>query len=548
MRKYILLLFAFGISIYSLSEPITRQQAFDKAKTFFAKHGKRVQAKDNSAFHAPKAKDGNAAYYVFNANDNEGYVIVSGDDRTQPVIGYSLQGSLTNDDMPCNMRAWLDECQRQIEYIQKNNIKVRHKISSSDHETIEPMLTTKWSQLKPYNNLCPKVDTIETVTGCVATAMAQVLYYQYLQHPSTITKVLTVDIPAYESMGMWTNRPINLPSIPAGAEIDWDNMLPEYGDNASDTQKNAVASFMLYCGESVKMNYGPASEGGSATSATRVPDALVKYFGFDKSCSRIARSLQTTDEWNDVVYNELANNRVVQYSGRTATGDGHSFVIDGYAGEGYFHVNWGWGGLSDGNFMLSLLSPDEKDPTATASVEEGYNYDQEIVVNAIPDEGGVARVKAEAFNYSQDGNTLKYNLLSRDNNEQTYDYGFGYIDDNGEIVPAGETLTVTLNRNAYYPNVYATLDLTTLADGTYDIVPMAKLSTENEWQTLWGGHKLSITIMGGQVITGIATVNTKKSATLPVFNIQGMKVADKECMVSPKPGIYIINGRKTLKY
>ncbi len=399
------LLFVGLLSIFSavvMAEPVSQSEAVAKARSFFASKGVPVTMKAK-VFRAPgmtATTDSTALYYVINAGNDNGYAIIAGDDRAPTVLGYSLSGTFSEDNMPDNMRWWLQEYGRQIQYIQERDLQPVAEASdaaTTDHDAIDVMLTTKWNQYAPYNNACPLDNGTPCVTGCTATAMAQVLYYQYQQHPNEIVKATQAEIPAYTT----SSKKISVDSIPQGSAIDWANMRPTYGNSATDDQKAAVANLMFYCGASIGMNYTSSSSGGSVLGAA---DALKKYFGFSENCMRITRSIFSDSVWDDMLYNELANNRVVLYAGYNEdTSSGHAFVVNGYAGSGYYYINWGWGGHYDGKYLLSALTPGSGD----------YSYHHEMIIDAEPedaissvyaavvDENGIANGFTMTFTYAK---------------------------------------------------------------------------------------------------------------------------------------------------
>lgn len=507
MKHHLLLLLALCLPLGAWSAPITQRQAFAQAQKFFSAHGIALPAKAK-AFMSPQTSAADttvAAWYVFNAGDDKGFAIVSGDDRTEPVLGYSLTGTLSEDNMPDNMRSWLQSYADQIEYIQKNNISIsRAPSSSTERPRIPEMMTTKWNQTEPYNNSCPNFfSNGKSVTGCVATAMSQVLYYQYQQHQGTITRQTTAEIPSYYCSSRYTSGQIHVDAVAAGSTIDWANMLPQYGSSVTDAQKTAVANLMFWSGAAVQMNYRDAINGGSSASATRVPEALVNYFGFDASTRYVSRDASYTNkQWNDLVYNELANHRVVLYGGQSSAGSGHAFVINGYDENNYFYVNWGWGGTGDGAYLLSVLSP-EGSGTGAGTVGSGYNQTQEIVINAEPNHGGTAPLRAKALNFTRSGNTLSYQIQNIGLATASFNYGFGAVASDGTITTLGTTSTTSNLATNYLPNNAKTLNLATLANGTYDIVPIAKLTSETTWQSLWpAGHAIRVTVSNGTVTFG----------------------------------------------
>jgi len=289
------------------------------------------------------AKNNCPLFYVFNDNSRGGWVVVSADDGAIPVLGYSENGYFDIEDLPCNMRAWIDGYCSQIEYLQSypdaNNVRNAPRRDSSFSDIL-PMLTTAWDQTQPFNGQCPKVGYYPTYTGCVATAMAQVMYYY--RYPSAPC----LGIPAYTS-----KRGITLPELPPVA-FDWDKMLPTYYSYTSD-QAAAVAQLMRYCGQSVEMDYG--TQVSNAVFQT-VAFAMNYYFGYSNQAMTWMRDSSNDADWDQMMYDELAEGRPVIYMGSDDSNGGHAFVLDGYR-DGMFHINWGWGGNHDSYWQLSALTP-----------------------------------------------------------------------------------------------------------------------------------------------------------------------------------------------
>ena len=282
-------------------------------------------------------------YYVFADHSHGGWVVVSADDRANPVLGYSEKGDFDIDALPCNMRAWLDGYCQQLEYLHSNP-DVKSSTSAprrdSSWDEILPMLSTAWDQTQPFNGQCPKVGYYPTYTGCVATAMAQVMYYH--RYPSA----QCLGIPAYTS-----KRGISLPELPP-VTFDWDKMLPNYYSYTTD-QAAAVAQLMRYCGQSVEMDYG--TQVSNAIFQT-IPFAMNYYFGYSNLAMTWMRDTSNDADWDRMMYDELAEGRPVIYMGSDDSNGGHAFVLDGYR-NGMFHINWGWGGSHDSYWQLTALTP-----------------------------------------------------------------------------------------------------------------------------------------------------------------------------------------------
>lgn len=349
--------------------PVSENQAKQIAAQFAAQQ---IAAARGSQTVVPQLamKQAEGAFYVYNVGSRDGFVVVSGDDRTPAILGYATSGSFDEQTIPDNMRAWLQGYADQIEYANAHPGALA-PIQRAAREPIAPLVTSTWGQGAPYNNMCPVDPETEAqcVTGCAATAMAQVVNY----HKSPAKTIAT--IPAYTT----DSRGINVPAM-APTTIDWANMLDDYSGSSTTKQKNAVATLMKLCGASINMNY---TSNVSGAMGTAVAPALVKYFAFDNRIFYADRAQFTTLSWESMIYGELAAKRPVFYDGQSA-GGGHAFVVDGYDGNGLFHVNWGWNGSSDNYFLLSILNPYSTEGIGASTTDDGYSFVQHAIINAQP--------------------------------------------------------------------------------------------------------------------------------------------------------------------
>ncbi len=386
MRCYFsVLLFSLLLSLSANAKPISREQAQQKATAFL------LQQKDNrtlvpvvSAHRlAPRRAQLNtswtqAPYYVFDRGTNEGFVIVSGDDQTIDVLGYCDEGSFNYDQLPPNMKEWLDDYEQQLLRVQAGAPVVTAR---ANHAPVAAMVKSKWSQGNPYNLSCPyDKDNKRSVTGCVATAMAQLLYHN---RDKMVTEV-QADIPGYNTY----TQGFRVEGIKKGAAIDWENMKDTYG-SANDLQKKAVADLMHYCGVGAKMDYTSSSSGAQSWDAYQ---AFLKYFGFSGSKVKWYdySNVSSDSEWDRIIYTEMAEGRPIYISGSNNSA-GHAFVCDGCDGTRY-HINWGWGGQSDGYYYLTNLTPG--DGQGIGGSDAGYNGYRQIFVGIEPENFGA---KAVAF-------------------------------------------------------------------------------------------------------------------------------------------------------
>lgn len=320
------------------------------------------------------AADGQPTVYVF-ANGTRGYLVAAADDACPALLGYSDKDKFSGEAMAPALQYWLQEYSRQVAYArtQSNTVKVPAK-ARPVRAAIAPMVATRWNQDAPFNNDCPVINGERSVTGCVATALAQVMkYHNWPEHGT--------------SSHSYTYNGQTISADFAKTTYDWANMRDVYTSSATAAQNAAVATLMFNCGVAVDMQY-TAQESSSASFS--VPAALINYFNYDKGVRYIPRDLYGLYDWEDLVYENLVTYGPVQYSGQSESG-GHSFVCDGYSSDGYFHINWGWGGMSDGYFLLTALDPETQGIGGSTS---GYNYAQDIIY-------GVTTPKADSKVYEQ---------------------------------------------------------------------------------------------------------------------------------------------------
>ena len=323
------------------------------------------------------------AYYVFNNGDNRGFTIVSGDDLLPEIVGYSDRGTFTTDNMPVQLKDFLDGYKNMVADLlsgdshaksvamERNNQLLTAPGSSPVHT---PLLgTIVWGQGYPFNNLTPTFNEEHCVTGCTATALAQIMaYYKY---PSALLE----DIPAYTTR----THGYEMPSISKGVTYDWDNILDMYKNSSeyNDTQALEVAKLMLHVGCALEMDYDIYGSGANSSIAGEV---LAKYFGYDPdNTTPIYRNDVTQQEWNNIIYGELEALRPVLLSGSNSSG-GHAFVCDGSDSNGLFHINWGWNSYCDGYFDITTLCEYQ---AGIIGGDDGYNRGNCIVCGIAPDNG-----------------------------------------------------------------------------------------------------------------------------------------------------------------
>lgn len=333
--------------------------------------------------HTTMTEKGNPAVYLFNAAGGKGFMAVSADDCTEALLGYSDEATVGTE-IPEQLAWWLGQYAEQIEYLNtleangQKPIKYAPKATDS-RESIAPMIKTQWDQGAPYNDKCPTSGTTRTYTGCVSTAMSQVM--NYWQWPTRGVGRLT-----YTCEGLSKKLSLNL----GLKDFDWDNMLDTYTPGNYTTAEAAAVSYLMQAtGYSVKMEYGTDSSGAMEMY---IAPALIDNFKYNGNIEYVIRQFYSYSEWEELIYNNLKEYGPVLYGGNSFIGGGHSFVCDGYDKDGYFHFNWGWAGMSDGYFKLDALNPYALGTGGGGG--GGFNFSQAATINIRPAvEGEVVKEK-----------------------------------------------------------------------------------------------------------------------------------------------------------
>ncbi|MDR1813222.1 MAG: C10 family peptidase, partial [Tannerella sp.] len=296
-----------------------------------------------------------ACFYIFNLGNGGGFIIVSADDRACPVLGYSNEGAFDLSTAPPAFMEYLANYQNEITALLKDNPDIAPDPAWQRLETGSPLqgistraaqllATASWGQSWPYNTQCPEYNGQQTITGCVATAMAIVMKY----HADHGYAARGTGSHSYSWQGQTLSATFGT--------YDYQNMpltSTEYTNN--QTKIDAVAKLMFHCGVSVDATYGA---GGTSANQTKIAPALKNYFGFDARCELIKKSDYSTDAWKSFIKKEIDLNQPILYY---CSGSGaHMFICDGYNDDDKFHFNWGQSGGYNGWFEL------------TATIQPGY--------------------------------------------------------------------------------------------------------------------------------------------------------------------------------
>ena len=446
-------------------------------------------------------------FYVFNI-ENKGFVIVSGDDTVLPVLGYSDEGIFVTENIAPQVAKWLENYKNQIHYIVKNNIPATTEIqaeweelqkdrtllktqqsaySTFSTQAVSPLVQTKWNQAPYVNAQCPYDNSYNelTVTGCVATAMAQIM--KYWNYPAQGSGFHSYNHPTYGTL-----------SANFGATTyNW-NAMPNYVNSAN----SAVATLMYHCGVGVEMNYGVSVTGGSGsyviidyspTPQQTAEYAFKTYFDYDNTTLQGAlRSNYSDTNWINLLKNELDASRPIQYAGFGS--GGHTWVMDGYDNNNFFHMNWGWGGSQDGYFQLNALNP------GAGGIGGGgytFNNDQQALIGIQPADAGTVPQNYDlrlfsSLNMSDDfiwfGSdfSLSVDIGNWGTGNFTGQLGAAVFDDNYNFIDFMEIENTTLQGGYYDEFTFENVSSTLFVPGTYHVAVFYKTDTQ-DWTIVSDG-------------------------------------------------------------
>ena len=364
MNKSLLLLLFCSVLFLSKAAPVDVTIAQKAAENFYKTLNLNYPFTEAqlAATFEKTALDGKSVknyIYVFNVED--GYVMLSADDCIEPILGFSTESNFDRENVPENMlffiQCYMDEIQAILESKSVNNHETAAKWAALQNRNyyqtknpaaviISPLVTAKWSQLNPYNTLCPADASAtssggHTLVGCGAIVMGQVM--RYWKYPTTGTGNHSYSCGSYGTLSANFGN----------TTYDYDNMPNTLNDNSASNKIEAVSTLLYHCGVSVNMNYGPTA---SWSNSNNIVSAMKTYFGYPNTIQYIERSGYNNTVWTNMVKNELNEYAPLFYGGSGSQG-GHVFICDGYRDDDYFHINWGFGGGYNAYFTLSELNP-----------------------------------------------------------------------------------------------------------------------------------------------------------------------------------------------
>ncbi|MBR5727583.1 MAG: C10 family peptidase, partial [Muribaculaceae bacterium] len=456
--------------------PITESQAHAVASRFMV--GKMLQPVQ---LHHGLPAPHQCPYYVFNAEASQGYVVVSGNDLTPAILGYSNTGTFDANDVPPAMQQLLDY------YAESMTNMPSHPAKLIARDAIAPLTTSIWGQGEPFNHHLQFMDTTaygdtivwQAQVGSAAIAMAQLMYYH--KWPQA-----TEPIPGYTTQ----TQGLVMPELP-DTTFEWDLMKDVYHTTDSANANGlAVALLCQYCAHALETDF---LQNSSIAATNTLPNKLIQYFDYAATARFVKRESYSTQEWEDMLYTELMAARPVIYRGENNAGL-HTFIVDGCDSSGLYHVNWGWNGMSDGYFVLSDLNP-------TTQGTGGYINKQAMVIGAKPDDGSLdeSHIRFHSMTVRNTSGTpvdsignFKVNVTgvyhNNTNQEETFDYGWGiFLGD--EML---STLATKSRATPLAPNyqITSTFDLefgAELSENTYFLRPIWSELDEEDWKVCEGG-------------------------------------------------------------
>ena len=523
MKRTTTILIAICVSaLFANGKQISQNAALSAARKY-SRTGQVAPAKNLRS-----DKTNNAPYYAFNLE--QGYVIVSGDDEMTELVGYAENGFFDAENVPPQMQLWLDGYAEYVAAVQSGKAKARKiLLSDSPSVVVEPLVTTKWNQDAPFNNFAPEYtddnnNTQRCATGCAATAMAQIMKFHNWPEQG-------VGHYSYEHQSFGT-----ISSDFSEHVYDWTNMIDRYNNGEySNVQADAVALLMKDCGVSLNMNYGPVS-GASIYSYT---PAFKNYFRY--SSRTVNRSGCETAEFTRIITDELQEGRPIIYCG-TGEDGGHAFVVDGYDTNYFLHVNWGWGGYSDGYFDMNYMDPAglgigggsgafkwNQGIVLARPLKDGvepYEFIQQLCLVLFNDvQGGIFCEQEMPANKGDVVTILLRNTANLSGESFFGSLNVGVFDDSGALVTMGNEERLENNNGEllefqsgrlYSVDLPMTLNTAGIADGNYIVRAMSK-ANGNVWRKFASTDCLNMTVADGKVslvsptpnisLTGIGSYN-----------------------------------------
>lgn len=550
MKKLYLFLFFTLFSFVTIAQQRTNSQKIDIAKAILFENKANTRTNDEVLVKTLKE---NSVLSVIGYEKGP-FVVVSNDETIEPVLGYSLTNVSTMDSINPGMLWWLNSVSDvlKVKAIQKQ-IYTLVAPPSEYPQKCGPIITSVWNQNSPYNNQCPLVKTGSSTrypTGCVATAISQIMYYwKYPEH----------GIGEHQYSFQPADGEGRILSANFGETIyNWSQMIDDYSKPYTNAEADAVSTLMLHCGVAVDMGY---TADGSGAYSTEACAGLKKYFGYNENMRIYTRSYYSATQWMNMIYEELSNNRPVYYAGADASNGGHAFVLNGYDENGRVLVNWGWGGKENGYYDIALLNPSSYQ----------FSLQQNMIIGFckpdvdIPYKSQLASATGD-LKYSFYGTTTmraSIALTAFDVADAAFSGSVAALlqnVDTKEITVVKQVDGISLNPmlGGTMQGVQISLpsiNLSVIPDGTYRLFVGSKSSNDTEWQlvrTIGDNNSSYVIVKNGTDVTSEGSTDDSWTTGLSNIVISTDKANGKyynlsgvEVNVNYK-GILIHNGKKLI--
>lgn len=507
-----------------------------------------------SSFGQPEIR----TYYIFDLNQKHGFVVVSGDDIVKPILAYSTVDEFqTGNDVSPETDYWMGLYRDQIAFAVAHNISATDAVnadwdyytSGSGHtaykptNAVAPMLSTTWNQGTYYNIYTPGSGATKTPVGCVATAMAQIM--KYWNAPTTGTGSYSYNHATYGTQ-----------SANFGAtSYQWGLMPNSLNASSSQAAKNAVSLLGYHCAVSVRMDFDPSGSGSQvlawSSSSRCAENAFKNHFGYKTTIDGLYRDDYSDADWNAILVNELDNGRPILYAGYGSAG-GHAFVFDGYDDNGLYHINWGWGGMSNGYFTVDNLAPSalgigggggnfNNNQQALVKIEPGMPGDTlNMVMNTALDLSNTTINKGDAFSVTAgvwNRGTLDYGGVFTIGIYRVADTSLAsympYI--TNQVIMAGADTTYT----------FSTTGISSLEAGAYFVKVLIRPEGASSWNALTDdmgfSNHASLTVIDNGAPTGIGQTALDRSFNVYPNPVQGKLTIDMKGFAGTVSAIALYN-------
>lgn len=488
-----------------MAQQVSQELAMQSVRQFLSSsRHKKVKAKASAPLMVAYegGKEGEKHFYVFNIDGNDGGFVIAGADKcAKEILGFSESGAFDYASAPDNLKWWLSQYDAQIgEGIKQ---KSTPRKTAGTRVSVPGLISTKWNQDMPFNCMIPTRSNGDRLyTGCVATAMAQIMNYHQWPESGVGSNSYQFRVDGAELMTFSADY--------ANAHYDWNNMQDAYSsdDDGVSDEAHAVGTLMYHAGVAVNMQYGT---GGSGANSSKVGPALVKYFDYDEGVQFHARAYYSDEEWEQLVYDEIKAGRPVYYDGAANSSSGHAFVCHGYDSEyDFYQFNWGWGGKADGFYALTgtgALQPNESGIGGAGS-GKAYTIGQTIITGIRKKADGVrvanvcsdascvmkkngAVVSSVSIDRSQADSECDIDLIPKPANYSTYSLSFEYAvmlreTTTGRVFYSKPLCIIYDLPCGMYEDTFTTTFNSALAEynGTYEVIPVYRELGADEWKIM----------------------------------------------------------------